>query len=133
MQSLGINGEQKRSTYLKRLGLAKNLISGYLELPNECRAPFERFLADHVQSKDGMRSYLPFSTDCEDSGMPWLTDEQLGFYVYEAWFHWALEIKVASLNDFERLEAVTGMLGTLIRLKYRRRLRSIELRKTATW
>jgi hypothetical protein len=133
--------KQKRSKYSVRLSIAANFIAAYVELPNDFREFFERFLALQVYTEGDMemqpyltpylQRYLPASARSGDSTRPCATDEEPSFYVYEAWFDWAQVIKGSALNHYERREAVRAMLGALIRQKDRRRLGDFELHEAA--
>jgi len=130
-------GSKKRSKYSVRLGVAANLIAAYVELDEDMKVFFERFLSSHLYNQDWMemRSYLSSSllslTDSGDSIRPCSTDERPRMYVFETWFDWAQVIKGTALSYFERCEAVRAMLGALIRQKDRRRLGDLELREAA--
>jgi hypothetical protein len=52
--------------------------------------------------------------------------------LHEPWSNWAQQIRESSINDFERREAVRAMLGALIRLKDRKRLKDLGLAEAAT-
>jgi hypothetical protein len=132
-----IGTTQKRSTYLVRLDIAASLIAAYVELGEDMKELFERFLAFQVYTRDGteMQPYLPSylltSADSGDPIRPHSTDERPVLYVFEIWFDWAQLIKGTALNPIERRAAVRAMLGVLIRQKDRRRLGGLELREAA--
>jgi hypothetical protein len=114
-----------------RLGVAAKLIAAYVELTEDFKEEFERFLAFQVYGENGMQSYLPASDDGVDSAGQFLADEHSTVGLHEPWAEWAQGIRRASLNDFERREAVRTMLGALIRQKDRFRFSGLELRNAA--
>jgi hypothetical protein len=119
--------KQKRSKYSVRLDVAANLIAAYVECDSQER--FEGFLASQVYGEQGMYSYRAFPEDPLELQAPPSTHEHP--LLVEAWSNWAQNLRESCLNDFERREAVRGMLGAVIQKKDRKRLTGLELREAA--
>jgi hypothetical protein len=129
MSKLKIGFKQKRSKYSVRISVAANLIAEYVELPECLQERFEGFLASQVYGEQGMYSYRAFPEDPLESQAPPSTHEHPP--LVEAWSSWAQNLRESCLNDFERREAVRGMLGAVIQKKDRKRLTGPELREAA--
>jgi hypothetical protein len=95
-----------------RLRVAENLISAYVNLPENSRDYVEHFLALQVYGDAGMGHYTPGSNRHRaESVDQHVMCECVKMTVHEPWSKWAQMIKKANLWEFERREAVREMLG----------------------
>jgi hypothetical protein len=127
-----VTPKKKGPRHLYRLRVAENLISAYVNLPENGREYVEHFLALQVYGDAGMGHYTPGSNRHRvESVDQHVMCECVKMTVHEPWSKWAKMITKANLWEFERREAVREMLGALICQKNKSCLNDSELREAA--
>jgi hypothetical protein len=124
--------KKKGPKHLNRLHAAENLISAYVNLPEDGKVCVELFLALQVYSDAGIGHYTPGQNGHRVESV----DQHVMCYcmkmtVHEPWSKWAKMVTKANLSEFERREAVPEMLGALISQKNKSYLNDSELREAA--
>ena len=122
---------KKGPKHLNRLHAAENLISAYVNLPEDNRECVEEFLALHVYGDAGMGHYTPDRNRRRAESVEHVMCVCVKMIFHEPWSNWAKVIRKANLREFERREAVREMLGALISQKNKSRLNDSELRGAA--
>jgi hypothetical protein len=124
--------KKKGPKHQNRLHVAENLISAYVNLPENGKECFEQFLALRVYGDVDMVHYTPGPNGHHvESVDQHVMCECVEVTVSDPWSTWAKMITNANLLEFERREAVREMLGTLISQKNRSCLNDADLREAA--
>jgi hypothetical protein len=118
--------------HLNRLHVAENLISAYINLPENGREYVEHFLALQVYGDAGMGHYTPGRKRRRaESVDEHVMCECVMMTFHEPWSKWAKMVTKANLWEFERREAVREMLGAVISQKNKACLNDSELHEAA--